>query len=414
MRRIIAGLDIGTNELKLVVGEILKNKLNVLACVDVKSQGIKKGYVVNPESASVAFLELFKKAETVVGLPINKVITVIPSLYAECYLSEGSVVIKNEDFLITNKDILRVMQKMVGNDMPINRELVTVLPAGFRVNDGEVIANPLNMMGEKLSGKGIVVTVPKKNIDNIKFCLRKVNVEVVDVVISSLADYSILASKEDDEKIGALVNIGEDETCVSIFNRGILTNLEMIDIGSSNIDNDISYVYKINKEDSRYIKEHLCFATCRLAQPNESYSLTDNHGEQVKINQYDASEIAESRLNEIMNLIKKQINLLTKKQISYIIVTGGITELQDFDIMLENHFNGIAHVGQVKVIGARNNKYSSAVGIIEYYNKRLKLRNSEFSIFNIEEQEELGGIGKKLNISDHSLLGKLFGYFFDN
>ena len=414
MRRIIAGLDIGTNELKLVVGEILKNKLNVLACVDVKSQGIKKGYVVNPESASVAFLELFKKAETVVGLPINKVITIIPSLYAECYLSEGSVVIKNEDFLITNKDILRVMQKMVGNDMPINRELVTVLPAGFRVNDGEVIANPLNMMGEKLSGKGIVVTVPKKNIDNIKFCLRKVNVEVVDVVISSLADYSILASKEDDEKIGALVNIGEDETCVSIFNRGILTNLEMIDIGSSNIDNDISYVYKINKEDSRYIKEHLCLATCRLAQPNESYTLTDNHGEQVKINQYDASEIAESRLNEIMNLIKKQINLLTKKQISYIIVTGGITELQDFDIMLESHFNGIAHIGQVKAIGARNNKYSSAVGIIEYYNKRLKLRNSEFSIFNIEEQEELGGIGKKLNISDHSLLGKLFGYFFDN
>ena len=315
MRRIIAGLDIGTNELKLVVGEILKNKLNVLACVDVKSQGIKKGYVVNPESASVAFLELFKKAETVVGLPINKVITVIPSLYAECYLSEGSVVIKNEDFLITNKDILRVMQKMVGNDMPINRELVTVLPAGFRVNDGEVIANPLNMMGEKLSGKGIVVTVPKKNIDNIKFCLRKVNVEVVDVVISSLADYSILASKEDNEKIGALVNIGEDETCVSIFNRGILTNLEMIDIGSSNIDNDISYVYKINKEDSRYIKEHLCLATCRLAQPNESYSLTDNHGEQVKINQYDASEIAESRLNEIMNLIKKQINLLTKRKL---------------------------------------------------------------------------------------------------
>ena len=414
MRRIIAGLDIGTNELKLVVGEILKNKLNVLACVEEKSQGIKKGYIVNPESASVSFQELFKKAETVVGLPINKVIATVPSLYCECYLSSGSVVVKNEDYLITHKDIMRLLKSMVGNDLPINRELVTILPAGFRVNDGEMVANPLNMMGEKLSGKGVVVTVPKKNIDNIKFCLRKINVEVVDVTISPLCDYEALSNKEEDSLIGAVVNIGEDTTNVSIFNRGILTNTELIDIGSNNIDNDISYVYKINKEDSRYLKEHLCLASLRLAQPNENYTVIDLHGEQVKINQYDISEIAESRLNEIMNLIKKQINLLTKKQISYIIVTGGITELQDFDIMLEGHFNGMARVGNMKCIGARNNKFSSAVGIIEYYNKRLKLRNSEFSIFNIEEQEELGGTTKKLNISDHSLLGKLFGYFFDN
>lgn len=414
MRRIIAGLDIGTNELKMVVGEIIKNKLNVLACVDTKSQGIKKGYVVNPESASVSFLELFKKAETVIGLPINKVIAIIPSLYAECSLSEGSIVVNNEDYLITPKDIVKVMQKMVGNDIPLNRELVTVLPAGFRVNDGEMVSNPLNMMGEKLSGRGIVVTVPKKNIDSISFCLRKINKELVDVVISPLADYEALKDKNTSELVGAIINIGEESTNVSIFNRGILTNTEVIDIGSNNIDNDIGYVYKISKEDSRYLKEHLCLASTRLAQPNESYSFTDVHGEVVKINQYDASEIAESRLNEIMNLIKKQINLLTKKQISYIIVTGGITELQDFDILLEGHFNGIAKIGNIKVIGARNNKYSSSVGIIEYYNKRLKLRNSEFSIFNIEEQEELGGIGKKLNISDHSLLGKLFGYFFDN
>ena len=52
--------------------------------------------------------------------------------------------------------------------------------------------------------------------------------------------------------------------------------------------------------------------------------------------------------------------------------------------------------------------------MIKYYNSRMKLRNVEYSIFNLEEQEELGGVGKRLNVSENSILGKLFGYFFDN
>ena len=62
MRRIIATLDVGSNSIKLVVGEIYKNKLNILAALEVPSRGIKKGYVVNPESTIEALKELFDKA----------------------------------------------------------------------------------------------------------------------------------------------------------------------------------------------------------------------------------------------------------------------------------------------------------------------------------------------------------------
>ena len=162
------------------------------------------------------------------------------------------------------------------------------------------------------------------------------------------------------------------------------------------------------------MKEHLALAHTRLAQPNESLTFKDKHGDNIKINQYDASEVVMQRLTEIINLAKKQINLLTKKQISYIILTGGVTETQDFDILAEEllGLNGI--IGKVNEIGARNNKYSTAVGMLKYYNSRLKLRNIDFSIFNLEEQEELSGQNKKVNIPENSILGKLFGYFFDN
>ena len=74
----------------------------------------------------------------------------------------------------------------------------------------------------------------------------------------------------------------------------------------------------------------------------------------------------------------------------------------------------VKNVGEVLEIGARHNKFVTSVGLIKYYDSRLRLRNRDFSIFNIEEQEELSGIHKKVNISENSILGKLFGYFFDN
>lgn len=413
MRKFIASLDIGTSTIKLVVGEVVKNKINIIACVNTPSRGIKKGYVINSESATEAFQEIFKKASDMLGIDVKKVLVTVPSMYAECFLSSGVVAVTGEDKVITNSDIVKAMQKSVYNKVMDNKELVTVLPMSFKVND-EVVNNPLNMISEQLAMKSVVVTVPKKNIEGISACLKNIGVEIIDIVISPLGDYFENKTKEINKEIGAIINIGSSTTTVSIFNKGILTNLEVIDIGGDAITNDLAYVYKISKEDAIYLKEHLALSHTRLAQPNESLTFTDKYGEKVKINQYDASEIVMGRTIEIINLAKKQINLLTKKQVCYIILTGGVTESQDFDILLEEQLGSVGILGKVEEIGARSNEYSTAVGMIKYYNSRLKLRNVEFSIFNLDEQEEFGGNTKGVSIPDNSLLNKLFGYFFDN
>ena len=110
MRKIIASLDIGSSFIKLVVGEIIKNKINILACVETPSQGIKKGYVINAESATEAFAEVFKKVEGILGMPVKKVIATVPSLYTECFLSGGTIPVSSPDKVITSKDIIKGMQ----------------------------------------------------------------------------------------------------------------------------------------------------------------------------------------------------------------------------------------------------------------------------------------------------------------
>lgn len=413
MRKIIASLDIGSHTIKLVVGEIVKNKLNILACVDTPARGIKKGFIVNPESAIEALADVFKKGEEQMGLPIKKVIVSVPSNGIDCFLSEGYTSVSNPEKVITSNDLVRSLQAAVYNKVLDNQELVTILPTKFLVNDTVVTDLPLGMKAEKLKVKAVVVTVPKKNVTPIVRCLEKIGVNVVDVTIGALGDYYEFKDNKNSSEVGAVINIGASKTTVSIFNKGIITASEIIDIGGDNIDYDLGYVYKINRKDSLYIKENIALADKNMAQASESVIVEDKNGDKIKINQYSASEIVMSRLEEILNLAKKQINLLTKKQISYIIITGGVTETTEFKDIVSYIFKD-ATVGNVLEIGARCNKYATSVGLIKYYDSRLRLRNRDFSIFSIEEQENLSGIHKKVNINDNSILGKLFGYFFDN
>ena len=110
MRKIFASLDIGNHTIKLIVGEMVRNRLNVLACVDTPSRGIKKGFIVNLESALEAINDVFKKAEEQVGLKITKVVVSVPSNGFSCFLTEGTISINNEESKVTHNDIEKVLK----------------------------------------------------------------------------------------------------------------------------------------------------------------------------------------------------------------------------------------------------------------------------------------------------------------
>jgi len=413
MRNIISCLDIGSSLLKLVVAEKTKHKFNILLAINVESQGIKNGFIVNQESFNESIRDLFKQADDLLGVKLRKVIVNVPILNAKYELVEGSTTITNEEYTVGPNDIVRAMQASVYNKIPDNMEMINLIPIIFRINKDVLTKDPLGMGAEKLSSKCVLVTAPKKGVEPIIKVLEKNQIEIIDLAFSSLGDYEELHHKEDEETTGAVVNIGADKTEVSIFNKGVITNAEVINMGSSNIDKDFSYMYKLTASDAKKVKEKLALCHTRMAQPNEVMELEAFEDGKIKLNQYEVSEIMMERIKEIFNLVKKQINLLTKKEISYIIITGGLTEANDFEILLEESFGNVARIGEVTEIGARNNIYCSSIGLIKFYYRKLKLRNKEYSIFTLDEQEEFSGIENKKGVSDHSLLGKVFGIFFD-
>ena len=167
-----------------------------------------------------------------------------------------------------------------------------------------------------------------------------------------------------------------------IFNKGIMIKNNNIDAGSRFVDKDISYVYDLERKKCRFLKETFAVSNTRYADVNDITYIEDRSGKTISINQLEISEIVEARLRDILKLAKKQINILTNKEIRYIIVTGGITEIAGFQYLVENVFGYSASTLVINELGVRSNLYSSSLGTIKYFSDKMIARNKDYSMIN--------------------------------
>ena len=148
MKQIITSLDLGSNSIKVLVGEIYNNELFVLACIDVLSKGIKKGIIVDEEEAQNSIKEAFKKTEDILGIKLDKVIVLAPSYDADFIKSEGSIEITNDERVVTGEDITKALQSSVYNMISPNMELISAKPCEFLIDKERIVKDP---KGEKAS-----------------------------------------------------------------------------------------------------------------------------------------------------------------------------------------------------------------------------------------------------------------------
>ena len=411
MRRILSSIDIGTNSIKLVVAEIVRDKINILCAVSEETRGIKKGLIENFEDTVYSIKKVLKKAEDLLGIKIKKVVASVPEYKLKFNKGEGVNTITNESGIVTKSDISRILQTNVYNKINENYELITVIPIDYKL-DGKTVKNPVGLTGKKLNS--LIISAPKKNTYAFIKAIEKCNLEVVDIMLGSMADYALFNNDFISGSNGVIINIGAGKTTISAFYKGILVNEEVLDMGGMNVDADISFMYKTKMNDSKKIKERYALASKQLANPKENTTIVNKLGEKVTINQFEVSEYVSARLKDILKKAKNSINYLTKKEISYIIITGGMTEIKDFNILAEGIFGKEVTIGSVNIIGVRDNKYSTSVGLIKYFNNKLNQKDKEYSMFDEDDTEALSSSEKRINVASDSILGKVFGYFFDN
>lgn len=409
MRHIYTCVDIGSDTIKVVVCELYRGRYNLLAASCVQSEGIKKGLITDIEQAKNSLKNAFSKVESMLGFKIKKTIAIIPSYYSDFKMIKGNINVSNNDNKISGDEVIEVLQQAMKSEELSGKEMLTIIPIDFNL-DNEVTKEPIGKISKSLATRAIMVSTPKKNIYSVIGALNSIGIEVVDISLGCIGDIYALKNAEVDECVSAVVNIGAEKTEVSLYNKGIVVKHVMINMGSKNVDNDIAYMYKLDNNEARKLKETFALAHRSSASLNEIREIKNKNGDLIKINQYEISEIVSSRLEELLTLVNQELNTLSSHAPNYIFVTGGITNMINFNQICREKLGKCAIIGNVNLIGLRNNKFSSAIGNIIYFVNKLKLKGKDYSMINSEEMQVLAT--PKKNNNQDSVLGKFVEYFF--
>ena len=412
MSNYYTSVELGTDTIKILVCNKIDDKFQVIAQVCEPSLGIKKGIIIDTKQAINSVKKAFKKINEMLQMKITKVVVCIPPINCRTDVVIGScdVIDYNE---ITGEDVTNVLKDSLVGQVATDEELITAIPITFRVDEEENIMDPKGLAGKSLEAKVLITKSPKDLVYKILEVLKLSGVDAIDVCYSSTADYYTIKNDNYDKVVGSIINIGEDTTTISVYNKGIMIKSKVINVGSRNIDNDIAYIYKTSKEDSRNLKENFVVAAARYADINEVYKITTTEGKEQEINQLELSKVVEARCEEILKLAKNELKNLTKREIRYIIVTGGVSELAGFQYLLEDVLGIKARVCNITTMGIRHNKYSSVLGIIKYFDSKLALRDKKVNMLSEADINNLITIKEDKEINDN-IINKVFGRFFEN
>lgn len=407
MKKIYTAIDIGSDTIKIVVGEYFKDKLNILTIHEEKSKGIRKGLIVDPNLAINSIKDGIKEVNNNLGINIKRVIVGVPSYNSKFMFVTGEINVTEE--VITTDSINNLIKVSVYSKVENDYELITVIPLIFTL-DGEKAETAIGKSGKKLGLKGIMITAPKKNVYSVLSVIEGAGLEVVDITVSALGDYFEVRNDNLDKSTAAIINLGHETTTVSVFNRGKLMNTETIQLGGINIDKDLAYMFNISIFDAREIKEKFASSHKRFIALNDVYEVKNTAGEVMRLNQIEVTEIVMDRLAELLKLAQKQILLLTKQEISYIVITGGLTEIRAFKNLVYEILGKDVIIYTEDTLGARNNKYITSIGTIKYFVDKLKVRGREYSSIDEQDEELLINPNNK-SIKGKTSITKIFGNF---
>lgn len=411
MSSIYTGIELGTDSIKIVVLEKINEQYHVLSSVCSESAGIRNSHVYDIKAASVAVKKAVKSASEMLGAKITKAIVCVPPTHCNMDIVNGSVDVVNTK--ITGEDVCNVLNEALKDQDFSEFELVTAIPISFTVDEEENIKDPKGMRGEVLSSKIVIGTMPKEELYRFLEVLKLAGVEAVDVGFTSTGDYYTIKNSKYDGIVGAIINIGEDNTNVAVYNKGIQIKNAVLPVGSSNVDKDLAYIFKMKESAARNLKETFAVSMSNYADSTDIVEVKNNNGEIKEISQVGVSKVVESRIREILKLAKNEIKNLTNREISYIIVTGGLSELAGFGYLVEEMFGAMAKVCNITTMGIRHNKYVSVLGIVKYLDDKLSLRGKQMNMIDGDELDDLVSPQHKM-INNENIIGKVLGHFFDS
>tara|TARA_B110000263_G_scaffold49379_1_gene41237 strand:+ start:79 stop:1335 length:1257 start_codon:yes stop_codon:yes gene_type:complete len=392
-KKIITGIDVGTTKIAVIIAEIGNESINILGFGESKSDGLRRGIVVDINKTSDAIEEAVTKAEEQAELEIDSAFIGITGEHVKGINCSGTITISNNEYMnpagekITKEDIKKVLESAEAINLPAQRKILHTLSREFKVDDSPNIINPEGLSGHRLEANVHIVTIARNIETDLKTCLGRVGIEFNGLILEPLASASSVLDNHEKQLGVALIDIGGGTTDIIIYNNKSVMHTAAIPLGGKSLTKDIALGLTITLDQAEKLK-------CKHGLAKESLSSDENDIIIVGTNGRNDSKISQRKLSAIIEARMKEIFVLTKSEIRRVenechlnfgvVITGGGSNLKNIeDLAMEvfeldvqkgipNSINGIDDI-------INNPRYATTVGLIKYIaeNKDLRIKKDD-------------------------------------
>jgi cell division protein FtsA len=422
---VYVSLDIGTSSVKVIIGEMVNDTLNIIGVGHVPSKGLRKGSIVDIDDTVHSIRKAIEQAERMIGMDIRQVIVGITGNHIMLQSSHGVVAVSSENREITDEDIARVIDAAQVVSVPPEREIIDVIPKQFIVDGLDEIHDPRGMIGVRLEMEGTIITGSKTILHNILRCVEKAGLEILDITLQPLAAGSFALSKDEKNLGVTLIDIGGGSTTIALFQQGELMATSVLPIGGEHITKDISIGLRTSSEEAEKIKVKYGCAFYDHASEDVMFNVSIiGSDQQEQYNQLEISDIIEARMEEIFELILAELHRLGVRDIpGGFVLTGGVANTPGILEIAQIVFQNRVRIASPDYIGVREPQYTTAVGLIKFAYKNAKIQGRQIEPTNVAPEVKEKRPTKPAQVKAKpekrteekvsTKMKKFFGYFFE-
>ncbi|MBI1921208.1 MAG: cell division protein FtsA [Geobacter sp.] len=377
---LIVGLDIGTTKICAIVGSVNDEGIDIVGIGTSPSRGLRKGVVINIDSTVQSIRKAIEEAELMAGCEIKSVYAGIAGGHIKGFNSQGIIAIKNRE--VSSDDVKRVIDAAKAIAIPMDREVIHILPQEFIIDDQDGIREPLGMSGVRLEAKVHIVTGAVASAQNIIKSCNRGGLDVADIVLEQLASSEAVLSSDEKELGVALVDIGGGTTDIAIFVDGAIKHTAVLSLGGNHLTNDIAVGLRTPMAEAEKIKQKYGCCMTALVGKDETIEVPSVGGRKPRVlSRQLLAEILEPRVEEIFTLVNREIVKSGFEDLiaSGVVITGGTTILEGMPELAEQVFNLPVRRGLPHNIGGLTDvvnspAYATGVGLVVYGSKNVGIR----------------------------------------
>jgi cell division protein FtsA len=271
-----------------------------------------------------------REAESSSGIRIRSAAVGISGAHIKGFDSCGTVAVRGKEVTGTDRESAIDAAKAVY--IPLDREVLHVIPTEFILDGQEGITDPMGMSGVRLDAKVHMVTCAVSPVQNLIRCCERAGLDVADVVFSPVASARSVLT-EDEKDFGViLIDIGGGTTDVALFRRGAVRHVASLGMGGCHITGDIAVGLRVTPAEAERLKKTAGSAIINIVAGSEEIQVEQPGAECHTLPRRYLAGIIQPRCEEILELVREGLRSRKGCEIGCsVVITGGASLLRGFD-----------------------------------------------------------------------------------